>query len=166
MICSSPIRSREGIHIRSTPCNTSTSSKIAKFRGLQIYLVRKKMSDAYRAAETVRDAAFVDERQPCSRERQGPLGGKANSRHPGLRWVCALVYSIYTRIEWKGDKRSKSRFLPAVSLWGFRRFLRGTTNLRKFHGEPRSETRQQTTAQRRGITNRRHAAVVVGSQCR
>lgn len=45
------------------------------------HLVGQEVGDPYGAAETVRDATFVDESQPCARVSQGPLWGQAYSRH-------------------------------------------------------------------------------------
>lgn len=45
------------------------------------HLVGQEVGDPYGAAETVRDATFINKCQPCARVSQGPLWGQAYSRH-------------------------------------------------------------------------------------
>lgn len=64
------------------------------------HLVGQEMGDSYGAAETVRDATFIDKRQPCARISQGPLWGQAYSRHVGVcrtRRVCRKKPNKMTR---------------------------------------------------------------------
>lgn len=82
------------------------------------HLVGQEVGDSYGAAETVRDATFVDECQPCAGVSQGPLRGQAYSRHAEQRdgVPSVTVYSLLTSKKNIGKIKAETPFMPTPTF--------------------------------------------------
>lgn len=80
-------------------CESTTDGWVKYDEPRFAHLIGQEVGDSHGTAEAVRDATFVDERQPCARVSQGPLWGQTYSRHVELavRCVCGLLFFLSKR---------------------------------------------------------------------